>query len=220
MSHVLAPLLTEQKQWRDNIWVVNQLVINDVSSTKVSKTITSPCQVEFLILVIGAALQEKEYVYKIPHSDRSAEILCLTGINTDSRDRSLSTSTNIICSKMTPSRIQVKPGTVRRRNSREHEVPDGQRCQYRPLALIQASKTRLLDSLPARGSRKRYIQQCLKLGPMRDTSAQVLGMNNKWAYIQSCMSVRLRMLDSSVSSKIDFELVWQRDPVRPILGVV
>ena len=36
------------KQWRDNIWVVNQLVINDVSSTKVSKTITPPWQVEFL----------------------------------------------------------------------------------------------------------------------------------------------------------------------------
>ena len=34
-------LLIRKKQWRENIWVVNQLVTNDVSSTKVSETLVS-----------------------------------------------------------------------------------------------------------------------------------------------------------------------------------
>ena len=143
----------------------------------------------------------------------------MTGINTDSLARSSSTSTNIIYSKTTLSKIKVKPGTIRRLKPRDHEVPDGQRCEYRPLALVQASKTRLGNVIPTCGSRKRYIQQCLELGPVRAISAQVLGMNNKWASIQCVVAVRLRMLGFSASSKIDFKIVWQQDSVRPIIGV-
>ena len=73
---------------------------------------------------------------------------------------------------------------------------------------------------PSLRSRKRYIQQCLEFGPMRIISAQVLGMDNKWASIQCFISVRLRMLGISVNIRIDLKLVWQQDSVRPIIGVV
>lgn len=99
------------KQWRENIWVVNQLVTNDVSSTKVSETFTSRSisrrQVGLLTPVIGATIQKKEHVHKISYSCGSAKTIGLLRIDTDSKNRSLITSTNITCLKTIAIRAKV-----------------------------------------------------------------------------------------------------------------
>lgn len=77
-----------------------------------------------LIPVIGSTIQKKEYVYKISDPGRSANTLCLVGFNSDSQNRSLITSTNIICLKTIATKTNMMLKAVHILKNQDHEAPD------------------------------------------------------------------------------------------------